>query len=281
MKKHILFLAVAIFSLNACQEIPPKVTGATGGSSGENPVTDQKRQVLIEEFTGVRCVQCPGGAALIQDLLAGNGEQLIAVSIHAGDFTTPYPESVYDFRTPEGEALISYLDEPFGFPSAVVNRKLYSGQFDLQLGQGDWAGYIASEKEIPPKVRINIEPTFNAATRAMTAKVTLYVDEAITDPDVRISIMITENDIKDLQITPGSSTPVPDYTHRHVMRKMLTNYSGDPITEPMTLGAEIKKTFNATLPAGYKEENCEVVALVSLAGTSKEVLQAHQVHLIK
>ena len=281
MKKQIFFLAVAIFSFNACEEIPPKVTGASGDNNVVNPVSDQKRQVLIEEFTGVRCVQCPGGAALIQDLLAGNGEQLIAVSIHAGDFTTPYAASAYDFRTPEGDQLISYLDEPFGFPSSVVNRKLYPGQFDLQLGQGDWAGYIASEKEIPPKVRINIAPTYNAGTRAMTAEVTLYVDEAITDPDVRLSIMLTESDIHDLQITPTSSTPIPDYTHRHAMRKMLTNFSGDPITESLTLGAEIKKTFNFTLPAGWKEENCEIVAIVSLAGTSKEVLQAHQVHVIE
>ncbi len=283
MKKYILLFASVLFFLTACEEIPPKVTGSMGGGGGNtpNPVEDQKRQVIIEEFTGVRCVQCPAGAAFIQDLLAIHGEQLIAVSIHAGDFTNPYSGSQYDFRTPEGTQLLSYLDQPFGFPSAVVNRKLFPGQFDLQLGQGDWAGYIASEKEVAPKVRINIEPDFNLGTRKLNADVTLYMDEAIASSDVRLSIMITENNIKDWQITPASSTPQPDYNHRHVLRGMLTAYDGDPVTGTLSAGAEIKKTFSYNLPAGWKEENCEIVAIVSLNGASKEVLQAHQVHLIK
>lgn len=266
---------------SACDEIAPTVTGSMGGASEPSPVQDQKRQVIIEEFTGVRCVQCPAGSSAIQGLLADHGEQLVAVSIHAGDFSPPYPTSQYDFRTPEGNQLLTYLDEPFGYPSASVDRKLFPGKIRLQLGQGDWAGSIASELQIPPKVRINIEPTFDVGTRKLTADVTLYVDQAITDPDVRLSIMITESEIHDLQIKPGSSTPVPDYTHRHVLRDMLTNYAGDPITESLSSGAEVTKTFNFTMPDDWKEENCEIVAIVSLAGSSKEVFQAHQVHVIE
>ncbi|MCF8244877.1 MAG: Omp28-related outer membrane protein [Saprospiraceae bacterium] len=281
MKKYIFLLASAILFFSACEEIPPKVTGSMGGPVDPNPIDSQLRQVIIEEFTGVRCVQCPGGSAFIQDLLAIHGQQLIAVSIHAGDFSTPYSASLYDFRTEEGNQLLSYLDEPFGFPSAVVDRKLFTGQFDLQLGQGDWAGFIASEMAIAPKVRIGIEPGFNAGTRKLTADVTIYVDEAITAPDVRLSIMLTENNIRDLQITPSSSTPIPDYNHRHVLRDMLTQYNGDPISEPLSQGAEITRSFSFTMPADWKEENCEVIAIVSLAGASKEVLQAHQVHVVE
>lgn len=281
MKKHILLFAAAIFLLSACEEIEPKVTGSMGGEVIESPVEDQQRQVIIEEFTGVRCVQCPAGSAFIQDLLGQHGERLVAVSIHAGDFSNPYSGNQYDFRTDEGDQLISYLDEPFGFPSAVVNRKLYDGQFDLQLGQGDWAGYIASELAIAPKVRINIEPEFDAGSRELKVDVSLYVDEAITDPDVRLSIMITEGDIQDWQLTPASSTPQVDYNHQHVLRGMLTNYDGDAITESLSAGAIIEQSFTFTMPDEWKEEHCEIVAVVSLNGASKEVLQAHQVHVIE
>ena len=98
-------------------------------------------------------------------------------------------------------------------------------------------------------------------------------------PDVRLSIMITESEIQDLQITPNG--PVVDYTHRHVLRDMLTNYDGDRITETLSAGAIIEKDFSFTMPAGWKEENCEIVAFVSLEGASKDVLQAHQVHVIE
>jgi Outer membrane protein Omp28 len=279
MKKYLLLLASAIFLLTACEEISPVVTGSKDGEVIISPVEDQKRQAIIEEFTGVKCVQCPAGSATIQDLLAIHSEQLVAISIHAGAFSPPYPSSLYDFRTDEGNQLINYLGQPIGFPSAVVNRKLYPNQFDLQLDQGDWAGFIASELEIAPKVRINIEPDFNTGSRELNAKVTLYVDETISDPDVHLSIMITESEIHDVQITPAGS--VPDYPHRHVLRDMLTSYDGDRITETLSAGAIIEKSFSFTMPAGWKEENCEIVAFVSLAGTNKDVLQAHQVHVIE
>lgn len=252
-----------------------------GGGGGGGEVKDQKRQVLIEEFTGVRCVQCPAGSILIEDLLAANSPNLVAVSIHAGEFSPPYSQSQFDFRTTEGDQLLSYLGEPFGFPSAVVNRKKFAGQFDLQLGQGEWAGYIAEERLATPKVRIGISPEYNVLTRSLTTEVTLYVDEAITDPEVRLSVMFTESGIQDAQLTPAASEPKEDYTHKHVLRGMATNYDGVPLTESLLAGSEIKKTFTYTLPAEWKAENCHIVAYLSLAGSSKEVLQVHEVDVIE
>ncbi len=240
---------------------------------------DQLRQVLIEEFTGVRCVQCPGGSLAIEALLGQHGDQLVAVSIHAGDFAPPYNDSNYDFRTDEGNQIINYLEKPAGYPSAVVNRKHFEGQFNLQLSQGDWAGSIVSELEIAPKVRINIEPVYDAASRELSADVTLFVDEAITDPEVRLSLMITESGIIDKQITPAGINTA--YVHKHALRGMLTNWDGDPITEALTPGAEIEKSYTFTVPAEWVPEKCEIVAFVSLAGTTKDVLQAHQVHLVE
>jgi len=40
------------------------------------------RHVLVEEFTGVQCVNCPQGSQLIENLINTHGERLIAVSIH-------------------------------------------------------------------------------------------------------------------------------------------------------------------------------------------------------
>lgn len=278
MKKLFLLSILSALLFAACEEIPPTVTGSMGGNNnGGGGAQDQQRQVLIEEFTGVRCVQCPAGSLLIEDLLAANSPNLVAISIHAGEFAPPYSESKFDFQTPEGNQILSYLGEPFGFPSAVVNRKKFDGQFDLQLGQGEWAGYIAAERAVPPKVRIDISPEYDPATREVKIDVTLFVDEAISDPDVKLSVMFTETGIKDLQLTPEAADPKPDYTHKHALRGMATSYDGNPITEPLTLGAEIKQSFAYTLPAEWVAENCHIVAFVSLGGSAKDVLQAHEV----
>lgn len=269
MKKYIQFIAILSIFLTSCEEIPPTFTPSTG-----------ERKVLIEEFTGVQCVQCPAGSVFIEDLLAQYGERLVSVSIHAGDFSLPYPQSQVDFRTTEGDQLLSFLGEPAGYPSAVVNRKLYPNQFDLQLGQGDWAGYIASELQEPPKVLLNITPQFDTTSRELIVEAKIFVEEDITESDVRIGLMITESEIQDLQLMPSIGVK-PDYIHRHALRGMLTSYDGERITEPLTKGNEITKSFTYTLQDNWVPENCEVIAIISLAGTAKDVLQVDKAHVVE
>lgn len=277
--KNLISLCLLLSSLLwlGCEEIPPEINPRMGGENPVEvtPVDSQQRQVLIEEFTGVRCVNCPAGSAAIEGLLADYGQRLVAISIHAGSFAPPYPGSE-DFRTDEGTNLLSYLGAPLGYPTAVVNRKKFDGEFDLQLGRTQWPGFIVDELGVPPKVKIDIQNAYSNEDRRLEVKVTLYVEENIGEEEVHISVAITENDIQELQLTPSSGTPDPNYKHKHVLRDMLTTYNGDRIDEALTAGAVIEKNYTITLPPGWVAENCEVVAFVNLDGDNKEVLQAHQ-----
>ena len=278
MKKlSVLFILMAGLLWLGCEEIPPVISPSMGNNNPNEPipVEDQQRQVLIEEFTGVRCVNCPAGSAAIEDLLGIHGQRLVAISIHAGSFAPPYPGSLYDFRIDEGISLLSYLGEPLGYPTAVVNRKKFDGEFDLQLGRQQWAGFIAQELLEVPKVKIDVQNTYSNEDRKLEVTATLYVEENIPDEDVRISVAIIESDIQDLQLTPESGTPDPNYKHKHVLRDMLTNYDGDPISEALTSGAAIEKTFTMTLPDNWVAAHCEVVVFVNTGGENKEVLQVH------
>ena len=66
--KHIACILWLILSLSACDEVPvtiPTNTNTPGGTYAQN--------VLIEEYTGVRCQNCPAGAQLLEDLKHING----------------------------------------------------------------------------------------------------------------------------------------------------------------------------------------------------------------
>jgi hypothetical protein len=91
--------------------------------------------------------------------------------------------------------------------------------------------------------------------------------------------MITESGIQDVQLTPGGKDA--GYTHKHVLRDMMTNYDGDSVTETLSAGAEISKTYPMTLPLEWDENHCDVIAFVSLAGENKDVLQAHKVAVVE
>lgn len=274
MKQVLFSIVISAFMFSACEEVPPVISPIMGNPDDTSGVQTQQRQVLIEEFTGVRCVNCPAGTQAIQSLLSAHGDQLVAVSIHAGFFSDNYPQSLYDFQTPEGNSLLAYLGEPLGFPTAVVNRKLFDGEQDLQLGQSQWPYFIGQELATPPSVKIDITPEFNAVTRVLKADIDLFIEENIAESDVRLSVMITENGIVDYQLTPDAL--ISNYVHLHVLRDMMTNYDGNPLTEPLVDGAEISKSYTLTLPDGWVADNCHIVAFVHFGGGSKEVLQAQE-----
>ncbi|MEZ4934981.1 MAG: hypothetical protein R2788_22980 [Saprospiraceae bacterium] len=56
MNRLLFFLTLIVFP-SLPVEIPPLVTGSTPGNTGPTPPSDQLRQVVIEEFTGVACVR--------------------------------------------------------------------------------------------------------------------------------------------------------------------------------------------------------------------------------
>ena len=93
----------------------------------EPPTTAVKR-VLIEEFTGRKCPNCPTGAQTIANIQAYYEGRVVAVAIHAGMYAMPTGSafSDMDFRTEAGN---TYNDtySPQGYPAAMVDRKTFDG----------------------------------------------------------------------------------------------------------------------------------------------------------
>lgn len=259
------------FLFPACEEIPPTLNPVDANPGGGST----PRKVLIEEFSGVRCVNCPAGSEAIENLVNIYKGQLIPISIHAGFFAPPYPESKYDFRTPDGNNLLNYLDTPLGYPTAVVNRKKYDGEFDLQLSQGQWAGFIAQEISEAPKVSITLNKNYNTTTRQLNVDVIIKTLQAIESDDIRLSLALNESNIMDVQLTPSGK--VNDYNHKHVLRDFISNYDGNSIVEIKKEGTSLTKTFTYTLPEAWIAANCNIIAFVHLNGEKKEVLQAEEV----
>lgn len=274
------YLAIAFLVLG-CNEIPPQISPITNQgdctSVDISTVVNQQRNVLIEEFTGVRCVNCPAGSEAIEDLIAIHGDRLVAISIHAGFFSNPYQESLYDFRTPDGNNILSFLGEPLGFPTAVVNRKLFSGEASLQVGRNSWPNYVDQELLESPKAKLAINKNWDATTRELEVEVSIFIEEALPSDDVRISVMLTEDKVVDYQLTPVEKES--DYVHKHVFRDAITNFDGNPIEENTEIGAKICKSFTTTIDAGWKEDDCHIIAYVHLGGTRKEILQVVQTKL--
>lgn len=270
MRNWLLALS-ALLLVASCKEIAPEIP-CLSCDNGGGTVNPEDKVVLIEEFTGVQCVNCPAGSAEIENLLGIHGKKLVAVSIHAGFFAEKFDNSRFDFKTQETENVQSFLGEPEGYPSAVVDRKIFSGEPDLQVSQQSWAGYIAQQLQVKSPINMKVINTFNASTRQLTASIEVTSTEDLSNQELALTAYLTETNIEDPQLTPTGV--VNNYKHKHVLRKVLSPFSGESIKNSWPIGQTRTYTYSFTVPASWKSENCHVVAFVHKAVSSKEVVQA-------
>ncbi len=152
---YIFLLAVMI----CCTEVPVSIP-VSGGNQGGS----QLQNVLIEEFTGVRCQNCPAGAKLLEELKTIHKERLVVLSIHGGFFAQPTnAENKLTLDNSYGKDLIRIFNQPQGYPSAIVNRKSFDGS--LFAGGNSWAGYINTELSAKPTVHISVKVNADAIKR--------------------------------------------------------------------------------------------------------------------
>lgn len=264
--KNLIFLLFLVIIINGCEQkcaiIPPL-----------QPPTVGEKNVLIEEFTGVRCVNCPEGSAEIENLKVLY-KNLIAVSIHAGTFAKPYPNQD-DYSIQDGKDILNYLGDPIGYPSAVIDRKAFKGE--IQIGRTEWGPYIIEESKLSPKVSISISKNYNEANRNLEISTNIIPTENINEK-LALTIMITEDSIIGKQLLPTVGLK-EDYVHKHMLRDVVTNSTGDPINEITTKGNVIQKKYSLVLPANLVDKHCHIIAFVSRVGANKEVLQVEELKL--
>lgn len=270
--KKIALFALLVLAFAACQEVCPDIDPPSVNNNPPVDTTDDVvRRVLIEEFTGVQCVNCPQGAQLIENLINTHGDRLVSVSIHAGFFAEPLTESAFDLSTDIGEQLDALIGPVEAYPSAAINRNSFGTSGQIHFSPS-WAGFIEQELAILPQVDVQIDNSFDENNGELTTNITVNFLETLSD-DLGLSVMITENNIVDAQL--DTSGLIEDYTHKHVLRAMLTNVAGNPISA-QAMGTNVQESFTFNIPSGWNVNNCSVVAFVHRTAPDLEVLQVSE-----
>jgi thiol-disulfide isomerase/thioredoxin len=257
-------ILIVSFAFQSCSEIPP-IIKFTDGSVG-------KKKVLVEEFTGVRCVNCPDGAIELENLKAIYKEQLIIVSIHEGGFSLPYTDSKYDFRTTKGTDMVKYIGAPSGYPSASVNRKLLPNQSQIPISKSKWAPAIADELQVPSDYQILLQKKYDSLSRKLTLNVQL-LNANPTGKQHYITVLLKEDGVKDLQLDNNGKNY--EYIHKNILRDVITAPSGDQIASIK----DQKITLESTLSTNWNANNCKIIIFVHQSDVEKNILQCGEFDL--
>lgn len=245
------------------------------------------RVVLVEEFSGALCPNCPQGTDELESLKELYGDQLIILTIHAGDFAFKFEDSKFDFTTPGGNVLIDILGNPLGYPSGVVNRKREGAQDGFQQFSSRWSSSIANSLEDTATIGIDQEIRYDSDTRQLEVDVSVLPLEDVNTA-LRLTVVLKEDKIIDPQADRAAPDGVvKDYVHKNVLRAVLSESEGDVIEGPIAAFSAITRTYSFVLPeedGWWKAENCQIVAFVtseSSGGGVGEVLQATEGSLIQ
>ncbi|MDD5570963.1 MAG: Omp28 family outer membrane lipoprotein [Bacteroidales bacterium] len=273
----ILFLFIAFVS---CDKIEPpykkKIT--------EQNDTLKQRKVLLEDFTGHKCVNCPGAANTIVELKQQFSERLVVISVHSGFFAAPDPSGnyTYDFRTTTGTDIDNFFGiSAAGVPNGMINRKEYgTGYF---VGPTDWGTKINEIINEPPDAYIEITNNYTSTNRILNVNVKTEFLKSLSGT-YKLCVYITEDSIIKYQKNNSPELgPVPDianFVHQHVLRSTVNSTWGDTLTNGNALaGFAVFKNYSIILNNEWIEKNCTVVAFIYNV-VNYEIIQAEEKKII-
>ncbi len=214
-----------------------------------------KRAVLLEEFTGQYCRNCPDAHEVIAQLKEQYPDAFIPVSIHAGPIDNSLPadssKSVTNqgLKQAEGDTYASMWDINV-YPRGVFNRT--SGV----LSSAKWSAQIIEEMQKEAKINIELSAAYDSISNKVVVNTTLKPTENITG---NLQLWLVESNIVSLQIL-STGKRNKNYVHNHVFRTSINGTNGQPVS----LNANIygNYTNDVELRQYWEPANLSVVAFV-------------------
>ncbi len=268
--RYFITLLLVLLSLQACKEKPVIIPEFT--------IPKGDRNVLIEEFTGVRCVNCPNGAKIIEEMVAEFGERVVPISIHHGFFAKPIAESKNDLNCHcgYGDAVVEILGKgPLGYPAAVINRSVLGSK--LFPNKDEWKSLVRNALKAPTPVNLFLNITQGTSDKQWTLDVNIAASEDVKD--LFITAVLLESDIIDAQILPDN-THDENYNFQHVVRMPVTDPAGQSLPD-MSAGElrDLKDFKSFTLQEDWDYHHCSLAVFLHHKNTGTEVLQAKMIKL--
>ena len=279
--KKILYmaLATAFIGLASCDDV---FDGDNRYMTNPNPpqvdTTGYVKRVLVEDFTGQRCVNCPDAAQMLSGLKEETyGDRMILVAMHAGGLSLGTP-----LHNDVAQTYMTALGMGANNPAISIDRV-----YNDDGVYSNWPNAIASRAaastpcEVKPFVSMGSD-------RSVSVLAQVSFSSAVSD-SIGVQHWLVEDSIVGFQITHEGSNM--EYVHNHVFRDCLyDDIWGMPL--PTTDGGDYlagqsymsPATAGYIIPDDWDIDNLSIVSFVFRYSTDEsnpiaEVLQANIIHL--
>lgn len=257
--KHLfqtLLLICALLPFAACD---------THSGWEEAPATllpvDQQRQVLVEDFTGQRCVNCPTAAQLLKTIAQKRPGKVITVSMHAPMTGQTLPE----LAATEADDYARELGIPRSAPHISINRQSHNGKRYL-TNRAEWEAAILQAVNTPAQYHIDLKTNVKDQQYHVDFSVRPTHTQQSSAPLDHL-VWIVE-DVRARQIVDGQMQP--SYFHHNVFR---TTVAKGALQLPQDAAPLQKSLTLSELPNVQHPENAKAVVILINPQTG-EILEA-------
>jgi hypothetical protein len=306
MKSLKIFFSIStlLVLFSACQETPPLINYKPSNSVLDTtfittsiPAAETKN-ILIEDFTGVGCVNCPRAHETLKALKSSYSGRVFSIANHPLNATLktlvepifkPPFVSKRDFRTKDADDLLTYLGSSNSLPTGSINRKLFNGETKWLVSDLSWSGYANTElAQTSSAVNIDtLSIKYDASSNELTIDLRLVFTQSMPDSQYLLTVAILENKIIDIQEKNenGSTIYIEDYQHDNVLRKVITGVYGDLLKAKYEPGRVFRKRFiykptsDELKNWNWNTDNLAVIAFVHGNATKKDVIQVKATYI--
>ncbi len=254
---YIYSLALCLPLLFSCSDVIPE-----DERYEELPFVEAKRSILIEDFTGQFCSNCPEAHKVIRDLQAQYDDAVIAVAIHAGHFGIAEGSNpnIIGLMQPEGNDYATHWGVE-AYPSGLINRT--SGL----LKHTEWATY--AREALSQEAMVDIALDCKVSDDSTRLCINTEIVSNIPMEGNKLQLWITESNITTVQQNGG--TLDTHYVHHHVYRASVNDTWGEEVSIPYS------NVHYVDVRDNWDIDNLSVVAFVY--NDTDGVLQVAEQHL--
>jgi hypothetical protein len=270
----ILFITVplAIFLFSSCDKIKEPYALAKHGNIVDTVLDLDTvvpvNRVLLEDYTGHTCQNCPAAASIAHNQEAAYNGKLIVLAVHAGYYAIPGTgEFAADFRTAAGEQWNTDF-QISAYPSGMIDRKVFNSK--QVLGSSEWVTDIASIINLPSPLNMVMVNTYDSTSRNVKTLIYSKFLQSLTG-SYTITVCVTEDNIISAQ--DSANTVIHNYNFKDVFRGTVNGTYGEVLTNSVDPSLIYLGKFSIPINTAWVAQNCWVLAFVSRSDT-KEIIQA-------
>jgi hypothetical protein len=239
-----------------------------------SPNTNLLRNVLIEDYTGHKCIFCPAAGDLAHQLEEANPNRVFIASIHAGpegigDFqTVSAPEYPINFTNPDGVAIGIYFgtnDGGFpGNPRGTVNRFNNGAIFQSPTQWTNMTNTMLADNNLKVNMQsaLNYYPTTKGAFLHLEIE---KLDATLNDALGVVSYLIEDSLVGDQKMSDNSHNT--SYIHRDIHRGNLNQLTfGRTLTGADLVNGKYYVNYSFLVPnqldGNYNAQNMHIISYV-------------------